>query len=131
MYHVPHVVARNFNPHWRPLHEAFGLQVVSSTTWGAQRIEEMLDEAEVRQVWSSSDGMVDLYEFVVPEHLQGRMLREVLPKGPYVVVACTRTGQPMPSAQELPLEAGDVIYLSSAPEGRETLRRWLAAQQRG
>ena len=131
VYHVRHVVARNFNPHWRPLHEAFGLQVVSSTTWGAQRIEEMLDEAEVRQVWSSSDGMVELYEFVVPEHLQGHILRAILPKGPYVVVGCTRTGKPMPSAQELPLEAGDVIYLSSAPEGREALRRWLAAQQRG
>jgi trk system potassium uptake protein TrkA len=131
VYHVPHVVARNFNPHWRPLHEAFGLQVVSSTTWGAQRIEEMLGEAEVRQVWSSSNGMVDLYEFVVPERFQGSLLREILPEGPYVVVACTRIGQPMPSAQETPLEAGDVIYLSPAPEGREALRRWLRAQQKG
>jgi trk system potassium uptake protein TrkA len=131
VYQVPHVVARNFNPHWRPLHEAFGLQVVSSTTWGAQRIEEMLDEAEVRQVWTSSDGMVDLYEFVVPEHLQGRMLQEVLPHGPYVVVACTRTGQPLPPSQALALKTGDVIYLSSAPEGRQTLRCWLAAQRKG
>jgi trk system potassium uptake protein len=130
VYHVPQVVARNFNPHWRPLHEAFGLQVVSSTTWGAQRIEEMLDEVEVRPVWSSSDGIVDLYEFVVPERLQGRLLREVLPKGPHVMVACTRTGQPLPWAQELPLEAGDVIYLSTAAEGREALRRWLMAQQK-
>jgi trk/ktr system potassium uptake protein len=131
VYHVPHVVARNFNPHWRPLHEAFGLQVVSSTTWGAQRIEEMLGEAEVRQVWSSSNGMVGLYEFVVPERLQGRLLREVLPEGPHVVVACTRLGEPMPSPQETPLEAGDVIYLSPAPEGREALRHWLKAQQKG
>ena len=50
VYHVPHVVARNFNPRWRPVHEAFGLQSVSSTTWGAQRIEEKLYEAEVRPV---------------------------------------------------------------------------------
>jgi trk system potassium uptake protein TrkA len=131
VYHVPHVVARNFNPRWRPLHEAFGLPVVSSTTWGAQRIEEMLDEAEVRQVWTSSDGIVDLYEFVVPKHLQGRTLQEVLPKGPYVVVACTRAARPLPAAQDLPLEAGDMVYLSSAPEGRVTLRHWIAAQQKG
>jgi trk system potassium uptake protein len=131
VYHVPHVVARNFNPHWRPLHDAFGLQVVSSTTWGAQRIAEMLGEAEVHQVWSSSNGTVDLYEFAVPERFKGRLLREVLPKGPYVVVACTRAGNPLPSTQEYPLEAGDVIYLSPAPEGREALRRWLTAQQKG
>jgi trk system potassium uptake protein TrkA len=130
VYHVPHVVARNFNPRWRPVHEAFGLQAVSSTTWGAQRIEEMLYEAEVRPVWSSGDGMVDLYEWVVPERYQGRMLREVLPEVRYVVVAFIRAGQPMPSTHEAPLEAGDVIYLSPATEGRETLRRWLTGQQR-
>jgi trk/ktr system potassium uptake protein len=130
VYHVPHVVARNFNPRWRPVHEAFGLQSVSSTTWGAQRIEERLYEAEVRPVWSSGDGTVDLYELVVPERWQGRLLREVLPGAPNVVVAFTRAGQPMPSPHEIPLEAGDVIYLSPAPEGRETLQRWLTSQQR-
>jgi trk system potassium uptake protein TrkA len=130
VYHVPHVVARNFNPRWRPVHEAFGLQSVSSTTWGAQRIEERLYEAEVRPVWSSGDGTVDLYELVVPERWQGRLLREVLPEAPYVVVAFTRAGQPMPSPHEILLEAGDVIYLSPAPEGRETLQRWLTSQQR-
>ena len=130
VYHVPHVVARNFNPRWRSVHEAFGLKAVSSTTWGAQRIEEMLYEAEVRPVWSSGDGLVDLYEFVVPERYQGRLLREVLPEGPYNVLAFTRGGQPMPSPHATPLEAGDVIYLSPAPEARETLRRWLTSQQR-
>jgi trk system potassium uptake protein TrkA len=130
VYHVPHVVARNFNPRWRPVHEAFGLQAVSSTTWGAQRIEEMLYEAEVRPVWSSGDGMVDLYEWVVPEGYQGRLLREILPQVRHVVVAFIRAGQPMPSTHETPLEAGDVIYLSPATEGRETLRRWLTEQQR-
>jgi trk system potassium uptake protein TrkA len=130
VYHVPHVVARNFNPRWRAVHEAFGLQVVSSTTWGAQRIEEMLYEAEARPVWSSGDGMVDLYEWVVPERYQGRLLRQVLPAAPYVAVAFIRAGQPLPSAHETPLEAGDVIYLSPASEARETLRRWLTSQQR-
>jgi trk system potassium uptake protein TrkA len=130
IYHVPHVVARNYNPRWKPVHEAFGLQAVSSTTWGAQRIEEMLYEAEVHPVWSSGNGMVDLYEFVVPEHCQGRLLREVLPEGPYIVVAFTRQGHPRTPAHQTPLEAGDVIYLSPAPEGREALRRWLTSQQR-
>jgi trk system potassium uptake protein TrkA len=130
VYHVPHVIARNYNPRWKPLHEAFGLQAVSSTTWGAQRIEEMLYEAEVHPVWSSGNGVVDLYEFVVPEHCQGRLLHELLPAGPYVVVAFTRAGQSIALTRELPLEAGDVIYLSPTPEGRELLRSWLTSQQR-
>jgi trk system potassium uptake protein TrkA len=130
IYHLPHVVARNFNPRWKALHEAFGLQAVSSTTWGAQRIEEMLYEAEIHPVWSSGNGVVDLYEFVVPERYQGRMLREVLPAAPYIVAAFARGERAMSPADNIPLEAGDVIYLSPAPEGRETLRRWLTSQQR-
>jgi trk system potassium uptake protein TrkA len=130
IYHVPHVVARNYNPRWQPLHEAFGLQAVSSTTWGAQRIEEMLYEAEVHPVWSSGHGMVELYEFVVPERCHGRLLHEVLPQGAYVVVAVTRAGQHLSPTHEIPLETGDVIYLSPVPEGREPLRRWLTSQQR-
>jgi trk system potassium uptake protein TrkA len=130
IYHVPHVVSRNFNPRWQALHEAFGLQAVSSTTWGAQRIEAMLYESEVHPVWSSSNGQVDLYEFVVPEHLQGRLLQQVLPEGPYVLVGFTRAGQTVTVTGDLPLEAGDVLYLSPAPEGREILRRWLTSEQR-
>jgi trk system potassium uptake protein len=130
VYHVPHVVARNYNPRWSPLHEAFGLRAVSSTTWGAQRIEELLYEAEVHPVWSSGNGVVDVYEFVVPEHYQGRLLHEVLPKGSYVVVAHTRGGEALSPVDTNPLEPGDVIYLSPSPERREALRRWLTAQQR-
>ena len=81
IYHLAHVVARNFNPRWKALHEAFGLQAVSSTTWGAQRIEEMLyggsPPGMVKWQW-----VVDLYEFVVPERYQGRLLHEVLPRHP-------------------------------------------------
>lgn len=130
VYHISHVVVRNYNPHWRPLHEAFGLQVVSSTTWAAQRIEELLYEQEVHPVWSSSNGVVDIYEFVVPEGCQGKLLREVLPEGSYTVVAFTRAGQVRSSAHEIPLQCGDVIYLSATSEGREALRYWLTSQQR-
>jgi trk system potassium uptake protein TrkA len=129
VYHISHVVGRNYNPHWRPLHEAFGLQVVSSTTWGAQRIEELLYEREIHPVWSSGNGMVDIYEFVVPESHQGQLLYELLPDEACIVVAFTRGGKVMTSAHEIPLQSGDIIYLSPTPEGRETLRHWLTSQQ--
>ena len=41
-YSIPIVVARNYDPHFRSLFEEFNLQVVSSASWGAQRIEELL-----------------------------------------------------------------------------------------
>ena len=51
VYNVPNVVTRNFHPRWRPLHEAFGLQVVSSTDWGVQRLEETLYHQDMHSIF--------------------------------------------------------------------------------
>jgi trk system potassium uptake protein len=42
VFKVPNVVVRNYDPRKRPLHEAFGLQVISPVSMGSQRIEEIL-----------------------------------------------------------------------------------------
>lgn len=42
---VTNVVVRNYSPSWLPMHESFGLRVVGSTTWGAERVEELLEPA--------------------------------------------------------------------------------------
>lgn len=42
IFKVPHVVSRNYDPRWLPLHEAMGLEVVSTTLWGSERMESLL-----------------------------------------------------------------------------------------
>src|SRR5687767_9563938 len=74
VYHVPNVIVRNYDPRWLPMHEGFGLQVVSSTAWGAQRIEEMLYQPVGRSVFSAGNGEVEIYELVVPSAWHGRTL---------------------------------------------------------
>ena len=78
VYDVPSVVSRNYDPRWRPLHEAMGLRMVSSTAWGAQRVEELLENRRVRPVFSAGNGEVELYELDVPEPWDGRPLSELL-----------------------------------------------------
>ena len=81
IYHLPNVVVRNYDPRWRSLHEAFGLQVISSASWGAQRIEELLSHAEVHAVFSAGNGEVQIYEFSVSPAWEGRSVRDLLPGG--------------------------------------------------
>src|SRR5512134_4057435 len=78
VYHVPSVVSRNYDPRWRPLHEAMGLRTVSSTAWGAQRLEELLESRRVRPVFSAGNGEVELYELDVPDAWDGRPLADLL-----------------------------------------------------
>lgn len=42
VFKVPRVVSRNYDPRWLPLHEAMGLEVVSTTIWGSRQMETMV-----------------------------------------------------------------------------------------
>ena len=66
VYNVPNVVARNYDPNLRPIIEAFGLQTVGSTYWGAQRVEELLINPSQRAVYSAGNGEVEVYEVQHP-----------------------------------------------------------------
>jgi len=125
VYHVPHVVVRNYDPHWRPLHEAFGLQIVSSTSWGAQRLEEILVQVPLHVELSAGHGEVEIYELEIPERWQGRSLRDLLPAEQCLPVAITRAGRAMLPPCDARLEAGDVVHLSATREGFEALQQRL------
>ena len=66
-YSVPNVVARNYDPNLRSIIEAFGLQTVGSTYWGAQRVEELLMNPLQKVVYSAGNGEVEVYEVLIPE----------------------------------------------------------------
>jgi trk system potassium uptake protein TrkA len=126
VYRVPKVVVRNYDARWQIVHEAFKLQMVSSTIWGAQRIEELLHGEDVRMVFSAGNGEVDIYEFAVPEQWRDCSLAELLPSGQeYVVAAITRGGRALLPAEEFCLEVGDVIHLSATLTGIEAVRQQL------
>ena len=42
VYNIPNVVVRNYDPRWQPFQDAFGLQIVSSVSWGIHRITDLL-----------------------------------------------------------------------------------------
>src|SRR5512134_232177 len=77
-YNVPIVVARNYDPNLRPIIEAFGLQTVSSTFWGAQRVEELLMNPSHKAVYSPGNGEVEVYEIIIPSHWHDRTLGDLL-----------------------------------------------------
>jgi trk system potassium uptake protein TrkA len=125
VYHVPNVVSRNYDPRWRPLHEAMGLQMVSSTAWGAQRLEELLESWRMRPVLSAGNGEVEVYELAVPESWHGRTLAELAAGVACAAVSLTRGGRASLPAADARLEAGDLLQLSASLEGATTLRTRL------
>jgi trk system potassium uptake protein TrkA len=130
VYKVAHVVVRNYDPNLRPVLEAFGFQIVSSTAWGAQRIEEMLGSAAMNMVFSAGNGEVEIYELVIPAQWNGRTLDALLGgSGQYLPAALTRAGRSsLPSADAV-LEAGDLLDVSATQEGAAALRVRLGGKE--
>lgn len=129
VYKVRHVVVRNFHPRWRPLHEAFALQVVSSTDWGVQRMEELLYHEGMRSVFSAGNGEVEFYEIMIDQLWHGRTIAELLPEDQAMAVAHTRGGRATLPVDDMVLEKDDVLHVSAGVDGITELRRRLTATQ--
>jgi trk system potassium uptake protein len=128
-YHVPVVVARNYDPNLRSVIEAFGLQTVSSTFWGAQRVEELLINPSQRVVYSAGNGEVEVYEITIPETWNGHTLGELLePLEQCYAVAVTRAGRSSLPDMAMKLESGDMINISSTYDGISTLTSRLSGK---
>jgi trk system potassium uptake protein TrkA len=125
VFQVPNVIVRNYEARWRLIQEVFGLQTVSSTLWGAQRIEELLHSGEVRPVFSAGNGEVDVYETVIAPAWQGKTLGELLGVNRCLPVALTRAGHALLPTPETRLESGDILHISATFEGVEALRQRL------
>jgi len=128
-YHVSNVVARNYDPGLRSLYEDLGLQVISSTSWGAQRVEELLYDSDFYSVFSAGNGEVEIYEFKIPQTFDGKTLAELLIDQTCVPIALTRAGRAvLPDAQMI-LNAGDVIHFSATFDGINRLRSRLEGKE--
>ncbi|RPJ52373.1 MAG: TrkA family potassium uptake protein [Chloroflexi bacterium] len=121
-YKVPNVIVRNHDPRYRPILETFGLQVVSALSWGAQRVEEMIYNTEVRAVFSAGNGEVEIYEVGISRPWHGQPLGEVVSSDGCVPVSVTRAGRAMLPSADMVLETGDIVHVSATLEGIDALR---------
>ena len=128
-YNVPNVVARNYDPNLRVVIEAFGLQTVGSTYWGAQRVEELLINPSQKVVYSAGNGEVEVYEVLVPEAWNGKTLGELLkPVKQCYPVALARAGRAFLPDVETPMQTGDLLNVSSTFEGMSALTGRLSGK---
>jgi len=125
VYNVPSIVVRNFDSRWRSIHEAFGLQVVSSSSWAAQRIEELLYYQESHTVFSAGNGEVELYEFTIRDEWAGCSLADLLPSEECVPAALTRGGRAILPDSAMVLQHGDMLLVSATLEGSRALHNRL------
>ena len=123
---VKQVIVRNYDPAMREMLEAFGLQIVSSTAWGAERVQELLLDPSFRAVFSAGNGEVELYEMFISEKFGGNTISALLNGcNGIVCAALTRAGRAELPGPNAVLQKGDILTVSATLEGVQSLRAKL------
>ncbi len=130
-FNVPVVVARNYDPKLRKLFEVFNIQVVSSTSWGAQRVEELLSDSEVRTVFSAGNGEVEVYELQIPAVWDGNKVSDLITCNECKWLAVTRAGAAILPEADTVLKTGDVLTVAATMEGISDTRKNLKSRKEG
>lgn len=127
MFGVRRVVSRVYNPRRLPLYEKLNLQTVSSSSWGAHRIEQLLIHPGMQSLSSAGNGEVQVYEMTIPAEWSGRKLSELVPAGSAIAVAVARAGRGLLPGADFLLEAQDVVHVSATDQGLKVLRERVHA----
>ena len=117
------MVARNFEPSVGDLFEHCNLEVISGTSWGASRLEEMILNEQFKVVYSFGDGSVDYYQVIVTKPWVGKSVSELnLASNQCILASITRNGKSfIPGIHDV-LEEDDHLHFSATHEGIEALR---------
>lgn len=131
VFQVPRVVARLFDPRRAELYRRLGLVSISSTTWGAERIRELLIHAELDTRLSLGHGEVSVVDVDAPPQLIGRAVGLLTVPGEIAVVAITRHDQAFLPTAATEIRAGDVLHLTVLATAMDRLKVLLGLGEGG
>jgi len=122
IFHVKRVATRVYNPRRVPIYENLNLQTVSSSSWGAYRIKQLLIHPALQSMVSAGNGEVQIYEMAISGEWAGHRLMDLVPAGSAIPVSMTRRSKSFLPRPEIVLEADDILQVSATTEGLGILR---------
>jgi trk system potassium uptake protein len=125
VFQVPRVIARLYDPRRAEIYQRLGLLTISSTTWGAQRIYELLTHDNLDPVMSFGNGEVKMMCIELPPQLENRIVKHITVPGEVHVVAITREGRALMPMLGTEFRKGDLVYLSVLAAAMDRLESLL------
>lgn len=110
VFGVPRVVTRLYDPRRAEIYKRLGLMTISSTTWGAERIRQLLTHSELDPTLSFGNGEVTLLALETPPQLVGRVVRNITVPGEVNVAAIVRDGRAFMPIGGTEFQNRDIIH---------------------
>jgi trk system potassium uptake protein TrkA len=120
-YHIPHVVARIYDPRRAEIYQRLGIPTVATVTWTIDQVHRRLVPDVLSGDWSDASGKLSLVSSPLPERWAGQRLTGLDEPGLVTLMAVTRAGEPRLDARELVGQEGDILHLAVTHAGAELL----------
>ncbi len=124
-YHIPHVVARIYDPRRAEIYQRLGIPTVATVTWTIDQVHRRLLPDVMAGDWSDASGKLALVARSLPDRWAGRRLADLEVPGQITLVAVTRSGDPRLDGRDLVGQEGDVLQLAVVGDGARTLSERL------
>jgi trk system potassium uptake protein TrkA len=131
VFQVPRVVARLYDPRRAEIYQRLGLMTISSTTWGAERIRELLTHSDLDPILTFGHGEVCLLSIEAPPHLVGKMARQLNVPGELSVIAITRQGQAFIAVGGAEFQPCDTLHLVVLAASMDRIKNLLDISEGG
>jgi trk system potassium uptake protein len=126
IFRVPRVVARLYDPRKAEIYKRLGLQTIATTTWGINRIADILLYSQLDAIVSLGSGGVDIVRVDLPPLLVGRTVKELSIPGEVHVVSISRGGKTFLPTLGTVFQEGDVVYAAVLAASADRLKTLLA-----
>jgi trk system potassium uptake protein len=125
IFHVPKVVARLFDVRQAEIYRRLGLQTITPTSWGINRIADLLLYSPLETVSSIGSGEVEIMEAELPRLLVGKTVRELTVPSEIHVVSVTRENKTFLPTLGTIFREGDLLHLAVLATSTDRLKEFL------
>jgi len=113
IFQVPNVVARAYDPLRREAFEKLGIRVVTSSSWAAQRITQLLTHPGITPLLTLGHGEILVVEVHIKANLDGQSVATLHADSQVIPIALLREGKGMLATSEIRLQKDDLLILGT------------------
>jgi len=129
VFRVPRVVARLYDPVRAEVYQRLGLTTISSTSWGAERIVEVVTHTDLDVLHVFRDGGTSMVRVEASTRLNGFLVTQMNIPGEVAVTAITRNNHTFIPVSGTEFQEGDVIYLTVISSAMDRLEELLGMER--
>ncbi|WP_298252811.1 TrkA family potassium uptake protein [uncultured Arthrobacter sp.] len=127
-FHVPHVVARIYDPGRAEIYQRLGIPTVAAVRWSADQVlRRILPEQAINGDFRETSGRLILAELVLSTAWLGRSLRSIEAASGVRIAYLTRFGEGILPTSETSYQQGDILHAMMQTTATDEIGRILAA----